>query len=262
MKKILTTITLIFLFPLAVLGQNLFNGSWKLNVDKSKPSNQPIVFSVSNGMYDCISCIPQVHVSADGTDQPVAGLSRETIAVKEIDSRTIGITSRKDGKLVSEQLRAASQNGQTLHVTVTTYTAQGHKYTVEEDTSVRVGKPVAGANLASGSWVTQKVSLSGNSLVTTYRQTDSELSMLAPTGVSWTAKFDGNDYPVKGTADPQSVALRKVNDRTIELTVKENSTIIWIETLTISADGNTMTTVHQSKLSGRTSTWVSTKQEK
>jgi hypothetical protein len=244
------------------LSQHPFNGSWKLNPDKSKPSAQPIVFVTSNGIYDCTSSVPQVHVEADGNDQPIAGLPHDTIAVKVIDSRTIKLTLKKDGKLISEQIRSASQDGQTLHVKVTTYTSQGAQYTVGDSTSERVGKPLPDANLSSGSWVTQKVSLTGNSLVTTYTETDSELHMLAPTGVTWTAKFDGNDYPVKGTSNPQSVALRKINDHAIELTVKEKGTIIWIETLTISADGRTMTTVHQSKLGGGTSRWLSTKQEK
>jgi hypothetical protein len=260
MKSLLVII--ILLFPAGVLAQNPFNGSWELNLDKAKPSTQPIVFSTANGMYDCTSCVPQVHVRADGNDQPVAGLPHYTMAVKEIDSRTIEIISKRDGEVVSKQLRAASLNGETLHVRVTLYFAQSRKSTVEENTSARVGKPVPGANLSSGSWVTQKVNLSGGSLVSTYRETNSELSMSTPTGVSWTAKFDGNDYPVKGIPVQQSVALRKINDRTIEVTVKEKGTIIWIETLTLPADGRTMTIVHEGKLSGRTSTWVATKQEK
>jgi hypothetical protein len=258
MNQLLTTVLL--LFPAVLFAQSPFDGTWKTSLDASRPSPEPIVFSLSNGNYDCTTCVPKVHVKADGSDQPVTGLAHITAAVKEIDSHTIKIVVKKDGKTVSEQIRTTSENGRTLHVKVTVYPPQGAKPVVEETTSERIGKPVAGANTTSGSWRTRKLSGPENGLLVTYKESEGELSMFTPTGSSWTAKLDGKYYPVKGSYDADSVSLRRVNDRTIELTYKDGGMTVRFNTITISTDGRTMTTVSESKLTGRVSTWVATKQ--
>jgi hypothetical protein len=71
----------------------------------------------------------------------------------------------------------------------------------------------------------------------------------------WTLKFDGRDYPVKVSYDgrPQegvSVSGKKVNDRTLEITMKSNgqvdSTSKWIvkgsKTLTVTGKSSGKTT--------------------
>jgi hypothetical protein len=64
--------------PAVLFAQSPFDGTWKMNLDASKPSPEPLVFSVSNGMYNCTSCVPEVHVKGDGSDQSVTGLSNVT----------------------------------------------------------------------------------------------------------------------------------------------------------------------------------------
>jgi hypothetical protein len=251
---------IVLLFPAVLFAQYPFDGTWKTNLDQSKASPEPIVFSVRDGVYDCDSCAPKVHVKADGSDQPVTGLSHITAAVNEIDSHTIKIVVKKDGETVSEQLRTASEDGRTLHVKVTEYPPRGGKPIIEETTSERVGEPMPGANTTSGNWRTRSLSGSENGLMVTYKESDSELSMSTPTGVSWTAKFDGKYYPVSGSYKVHSVSLRKINDRTIELTFEANGLEVLVNTMTITADGRSMTTVSENRRTGRISTWVATKQ--
>jgi hypothetical protein len=256
MKSSLAAVMLFL--PAVLFAQSPFDGTWKMNLDASKPSPDPIVFSVSNGMYDCTSCVPEVHVKADGSGQSVTGLSNVTAAVNEIDSHTIKIVVKKDGKTVSEQIRTVSEDERTLHVKVTVYPRQGATPSIEETTSERVGKPVPGANATSGSWRTRK--MNGSELLETYKESDGALSESAPTGSSWTAKYDGEYYPVKGSYNADSVSLKKINDRTIELSFKASGTVVRVNTITISSDGRMMTIVSESKMSGRVSTWVATKQ--
>ena len=116
------------------------------------------------------------------------------------------------------------------------------------------------ANASSGTWRTRNLSGSENGLLVTYKESDSELNMSNPTGTSWTGRFDGKYYPVRGSYKVHSVSLRKINDRTIELTFEANGMEVLVNTMTISADGRTMTTVSESKRTGRISTWVATKQ--
>lgn len=258
MKKLLPAVMLFL--PAALFAQSPFDGTWKVDLDASKPSPEPIVFSVNNGMYDCNSCVPAVHVKADGTDQPVAGLSHVTAAVNEIDSHTIKIVVKKDGKTVSEQMRTASEDARTLHVKVTLYPPQGAEPSVQEIASERIGEPVLGANSTSGAWRTRKMNGSENQLLATFKDSGGELSESVPTGLSWTAKYDGEYYPVKGSYDEDSVSLKRINDRTIELSFKANGKVVHVNTMALSSDGRVMTIVSESKMSGRVSTWVATKQ--
>ena len=85
MKKLLCGV--VCLFPLLMLGQSPFDGTWKTNMAESKLSQKPYVFSVNNGMYDCESCVPKVNVKADGQDQSVTGQTYDTISVQVVGKR-------------------------------------------------------------------------------------------------------------------------------------------------------------------------------
>ena len=84
--------------------------------------------------------------------------------------------------------------------------------------------------------------------------------MSDPTGVSFTAKLDGKDYPVKGSIFYDSVSLKRVDVRTIEETDKRDGNVIGVAKMTVSPDGKKMTMVIMDKKTGRTSTYVADKQ--
>jgi hypothetical protein len=81
-----------------------------------------------------------------------------------------------------------------------------------------------------------------------------------PTGETWTAKMDGKDYPVKGTNAFDMVSLKQLNDNTIQVSYKRGGTLIEVDKISLSPDGKKMTTVVESKLTGRVSTFVADKQ--
>ena len=62
-----------------------------------------------------------------------------------------------------------------------------------------------------------------------------------PMHVEWSGKFDGKDYRVTGDPSADTRAYRKVNDRTIEVTVKKNGKVIVTARSVVSADGKTRT---------------------
>ena len=75
-----------------------FNGTWRMNWDESTVPQEPVVLLLDKGIYECSSCVPVVHIRADGTDQPIDhGMS---MRVREIDSHTVTLTISKDGALV------------------------------------------------------------------------------------------------------------------------------------------------------------------
>jgi hypothetical protein len=246
--------------PASSFAQSPFDGTWRINTDQSKLSPKPYVISVNKGMYDCSSCSPMIHVKADGHDQPVTGQSFDTANVREVNSKSVVITSKKSGKTVSEATATVSADGNTLTLKVADHPKSSNQTVNSEATFTRVGKAPAGANGISGSWRINKVQTSEDNLLITYKSSGDELSMSQPTGESYTAKFDGKDYPVKGAYGYSSVSLRRVDPRTFGETDKRDGKVIEVDSMTVSPDGKKMTIVATGKLTGRTSTLFAEKQ--
>ncbi|MBV9302156.1 MAG: hypothetical protein JOY62_08460 [Acidobacteriaceae bacterium] len=247
--------------PASSLAQSPFDGTWRTDMDQYKPPAKPSVFSLNNGMYSCSSCSPKIEVKADGQDQPVTGQSYDTISVREVDPKSIALTTKKGGKTISDQTRTVSDDGNTLTLKNTLHPENSDQEVTVEVTYTRVGgKPARGANGISGSWRVNKVKESENGRTTTYTSNGDELSMSTATGESYTAKLDGNDYPVKGNYSFNSVSLKRINECTIEETDKRDGKVIGVAKMIVAPDGKKMTTIYTNKLTGTTSTYVAEKQ--
>lgn len=129
-----------------------------------------------------------------------------------------------------------------------------------EATAKRSGAAPAGVHATSGQWIIQKQSGSDNALLTTYKTNGDQFTMTSPTGESYAAKFDGTDYPATGTHYYNAVSLKKINANTIEETDKRDGKVVDVSTMTVAANGKTMTVVDNDKVTGRTSTFVAKKQ--
>jgi len=62
-----------------------------------------------------------------------------------------------------------------------------------------------------------------------------------PTHNEWTGKFDGKDYPVTGDPNSDARAIKQVDDRTVDITVKKGGKVSMTGHAVISADGKTRT---------------------
>ena len=62
-----------------------------------------------------------------------------------------------------------------------------------------------------------------------------------PMQVEWSGKFDGKDYRVTGDPNADTRAYRKVDDRTLEVTIKKNGKVTVKSRTVVSADGKTRT---------------------
>jgi len=78
--------------------------------------------------------------------------------------------------------------------------------------------------------------------------------------MTWTAKMDGMDNPVKGSNAVDSVAVKQAGNNGIEVSYKRGGKLIEVNKITVSPDGKTMTTVSENKLTGRVNTYVARKQ--
>src|SRR5580693_9261124 len=97
MKRVV--ISALLLVPAAALAASAFDGTWKTRMDSFKVTGKPDVFQIVDGVYTCSSCVPEIKVKADGTDQKVSGQSYyDSVAVKVVDAHTVQITDRNAGK--------------------------------------------------------------------------------------------------------------------------------------------------------------------
>jgi hypothetical protein len=62
-----------------------------------------------------------------------------------------------------------------------------------------------------------------------------------PTHSEWTGKFDGKDYPVTGDPASDTRSLKKIDDRTLDLTVKKDGKVTTTGRIVVSADGKSRT---------------------
>jgi len=62
-----------------------------------------------------------------------------------------------------------------------------------------------------------------------------------PTHNEWAGKFDGKDYPVTGDPNSDARSYKKVDDRTLEVTVKKDGKVTVSGRIFVSADGKTRT---------------------
>ena len=259
MKKMLCVV--LWFLPVMLFAQSPFDGTWKTNMAESKLSQKPYVYSVNNGMYNCESCVPKINnVKADGQDQPVTGQTYDMIAVQAVDANTIHITTKKAGKTVSDQIRTVSPDRKTMTLSITNYPADGSQPYKTEVKFMRASKGPAGSNATSGSWHIQNLNEDTAGLTSTWKGGGDGLSMSTPTGESWEAKLDGKEYPVKGIYASETVSVKQLGDRAIEVTYKRDGKLYSVQKITVSPDGKKMTTVSDNKQSGRVSTLVDEKQ--
>ena len=62
-----------------------------------------------------------------------------------------------------------------------------------------------------------------------------------PTHNEWTGKFDGKDYPVTGDPNSDARSYKKVDDHTMELTVKKGGKTAVTGRIVVAADGKSRT---------------------
>ena len=247
------------LYAAGSLAQSPFDGAWKNEPSKQKRDPKPIVHYIAQGWYHCESCVPPWTVKADGTDQPVPNQDVDTLNVREVDAKTVSVVGKKDEKVAFEQTATVSADGKTLTVKGVAHPPNSDKPVEFTTILKRVGTAHSDVHATSGRWLVVGGQASENAQVTTYKTNGDELTMTRPTSESYTAKFDGKDYPVKGSYGYDQVSLKRVNDNSFEETDKLNGKVIEVDTWTVSKDGKTLTVVAVEKPSERTNTFVATK---
>ena len=258
MKKLIAT--LVCLSPLWASAQTPFDGTWVANIDSAQLPKKPEVYSLNQGMYSCPTCTPQIEVKADGQDQSVSGDPySDSLSVRIVDATTVEFSSKKDGKVVETDSETVSPDGNTLTDKFTDLS--GTQPVTGEWIYSRVSPGEAGAHGISGSWLATKVNrVSQNGLTVTYQGTSDGLKSSSSTGQGFDAKFDGKDYPITGDPGYSLISLRRIDDHTIESTVKRQDKVVRVVRRTVSSDGRTMAVVSNNTENGTTMSFEMEKQ--
>jgi len=142
-RTVFLTLVLCFLAGAVCFASDIQMGTWKLNEAKSKiaagaPKNSTVVYeaagdsikvTIDGNATDGTPTHSEWTGKFDGKDYPCTGNPNEDMrSVKQIDDRTLHVTSKKAGKVVLTAHVVVAANGKTRTVTVNGTDAQGKKY--------------------------------------------------------------------------------------------------------------------------------------
>jgi hypothetical protein len=248
----------------SVFAQSAFNGTWRAN-NASMEYRGSNHYSLQNGIWRCSTCVPRIAIKADGHEYRInsslyyGAPYAEMESVREVSDRSIEITDKISGKVVSINKLSASDDGKTLTTEWKEISDNGKESGGKFD-SERVGATAAGAsNKVSGQWRPIRTNTSEDIITSTYEVTADGLAMSDPTGDSYTAKFDGKEYPFKGDPGITSVSVKKIDENTVEETYLRKGKVITVARMSVDPDGKTMKVAVEDKLRNATISWTADK---
>lgn len=264
-KLLLVGLPIVFLMPVLTMAQSDFDGTWKIDLNKSIPPSKPDVYLVQGGTYQCKTCVPMVNVKADGEDHSVTGNPHlDTISVRVLSDQGIERVEKKDGKTVATSKMIVSPDGATASVELTYSSNTSSEPIIYRETVTRLGKAKhpTGSHAVSGSWRISKIeSVSENGLMLTFRVDGDTLTMTTPAAQSYTAKLDGTEAPYKGNFGSDKVSVVRLGKDTVEETNKRDGKPIKVTRLMVDpGDTKTMEMIVTDSLRGTTTVFVAHKQ--
>jgi hypothetical protein len=249
--------------PGTVAAQNVFDGTWKLDIGKFTMPEKPDEFYLVDGVYECRTCDVPFKVKADGTDQPISGNPYvDTVAIKVVNDHEVEETDKKGGKTVATATFMISPDGNTLMVKFSdSSNTNGGPPMTGNGQSSRVAKGPVGSHLVSGSWRMSKVdNMSDNATTWSYKVNGGEITMSSATGQTYTAKLDGTEASMRGDPGIDRVSVKLIGTNTLEETDYHNGKVVVVFKMTVEADGKTANIIFDDRLSNRTNGAVAIKQ--
>ena len=189
-----------------------------MDVASAKLSTKPDTWSIKDGVYNCSTCVPAVKTMADGKVHAVPGHDYfDAMSVTVVDPTKVRYTYMRGGKTVTDSSDTIGPDGASLTSEwTTTDNAKGETVT-GKGVMKRVGASPAGEHATSGSWIrTNDVQLSDQVLTLTLRVDGERLTMVQPTGETYSAAFGGPKVPLRGDSAGTMVAVKRAGDGLVE----------------------------------------------
>lgn len=234
-------------------------GTWKLNVEKSRifqpPRSQTLKFEpagkgvkqTSEGILANGSPFAFGYTADyDGKDYPIKGNPNvDTVSLKRVNASTVVRTDKKGGQVVSKSTREVS--GQRLIITTENYANMLYEPSGQMAANRDSDPGIGTWNLNVG-----KSSFFGpapKSQTIRYEALGKQIKISneivpaagAPFKSESTAAYDGRDYATKGNPNFDTIALRRVDARTVDSVSKKDGEVRSRTRRTVSKDAKTMT---------------------
>ncbi len=210
-------------------------GKWKLNPDKSrltggtvtieKTASGPMRFEMSGVSYT---------FNVDGREYPTP--DGGTASWKAVNATSWEVTIRMNGKVAA--VVKLSLEGNTLSVAAGVQKPDGG--TIEQTS--KFARASGGPGFL-GKWRSTEVKAPAVSMELSPNGTDGLTLRFPEEGSTCIAKFDGNDYPVAGpfVGNKMSFSLKKIGAQSFEITEKLNGKAVFLDRISVSEDGRTLT---------------------
>jgi hypothetical protein len=214
-----------------------FLGEWKLNPAKSKLYDQMKVESAGGNKYAFNLGAGDETIVIDGTDQPGYGGTTLSVSVAGPDSWKV--VRKRDGRMLLTAIWTLSGDGNALTDDFTSFAPNGSTYNVKY-----VYKRAAGGSGFVGTWVSTTQTVTSAVVIKVLPQEGDGLSFIDTSrDETRNVKFDGRDYPKVGpnVVPGATCSLRRLNDRTLEMTDKIDGKVIYRQQIELSPDGKTLT---------------------
>jgi hypothetical protein len=243
MIRVARVLLLVLIAAAALLAADSpFAGTWKLNPAKSEFTGTTIAFEQAAGGGMKMTADGQSYTfKVDGKSYPAF---MGTAAIwTQVNPTTWQAAYKKSdtGLALFTQVLVLSPDGKTL-----TSTYKGTKPSGETFEDATVFQRVSGTAGLAGTWKSAKVQISSPDTLQITAGKDDGLAFAIPAyKMTADVKFDGKDYAVSGPTIPagSTMALRRIDARSIELIQKVDGKVVYRDTMTVSADGKTLTDV-------------------
>jgi hypothetical protein len=215
-----------------------FVGKWKVNPSKSKLTDEMKVEAIGANKYALTLAPGAVEtIVADGTDQP--GMPGTTLAVTVKGPNSWTVIRKKDGRTIITAEWTLSADGKTLTDDFRGYQADGSKMNV-----LFVYQRMAGSSGFVGTWDSESEQVDSvvKLQIDPYEGDGLSISN-SEVRIVESLKFDGNDYPALGPDAPAGLTSsgRRVNERSLEITLKFKGKTTSTQQIEISTDLKTLT---------------------
>jgi hypothetical protein len=210
-------------------------GKWKFNASRSQVTGQTVVIekTPSGSMrYEAAGFVYTFNV--DGKEYPMPDSG--TTSWKAIDAKTWDVTNRRNGK-ISANYRLVVE-GDTLTFQSVLSTAGGGNLK-ESGKATRM----SGGPGFIGKWKVSDIKPASTSMNIAPNGADGITLTYPEQGAVCNAKFDGKDYPLTGpfVGTGSSYVLKKTGPRSFEIIEKLNGKALYIDKISVSDDGKTLT---------------------
>jgi hypothetical protein len=217
---------------MARAAENPFIGEWKLNSSLSRMPDEMKVDSKGGNTYSFDFGGGTETIVADGTDQP--GIRGTMLSVKA-DGPDWIVERKKDGKLLLRATWKLSNNGNTLTDYYRQFMPNGS--TISMDYVYQ--RNGAGSGF-TGDWQSIKEAVNSPYILQVKVYDGDGLSFVSPSRLETkNVKLDGRDYPIEGS--DRSASVRRVDEKTLEMTDKAGDKVIATREIKLSPDGKRLT---------------------